>query len=80
MANRSSFTGRRRQRVTRWTVALNNRLAHAIIAIGGIGTIVAVSLVCVFLVWVVVPLFLPANVEKGQGIGQGAARNCWRWG
>jgi phosphate transport system permease protein len=80
MANRASFTGRRRKRVTRWTVALNNRLAHAIIAIGGIGTIVAVSMVCVFLVWVVVPLFLPASVEKGQGIGQGAARDLLAMG
>ncbi|HEY2826118.1 MAG TPA: ABC transporter permease subunit [Pirellulales bacterium] len=68
MANKSSFTGRRRHRSTRWTVALNNRLAHVIIAVGGIGTIVAVSLVCVFLVWVVVPLFLPATVEKGKAI------------
>jgi phosphate transport system permease protein len=68
MANKSSFTGRRRHRTTRWTVALNNQLAHVIIAVGGIGTIVAVSLVCVFLVWVVVPLFLPANVEKWTSI------------
>ncbi len=68
MANKNSFTGRRRHRTTRWTVALNNRLAHIIIATGGIGTIVAVSLVCVFLVWVVVPLFLPASVEKGAAI------------
>jgi phosphate transport system permease protein len=55
-------------------VSLNNRLAHVIIAVGGIGTIVAVSLVCVFLVWVVIPLFLPANVEPGKAIkGQESA-------
>ncbi len=74
MANKNSFTGRRRYRTTRWTVALNNRLAHIIIAIGGIGTIVAVSLVCVFLVWVVVPLFLPANVGIGTAIADAQSR------
>jgi phosphate transport system permease protein len=31
-----------------------------LITLGGIGTILAVSLVCVFLVWVVLPLFRPA--------------------
>jgi phosphate transport system permease protein len=63
-----TFTGRRRRRTTRWRVSLSNSLAHVIIAVGGIGTIVAVSLVCVFLVWVVVPLFLPATVEKGAAV------------
>ena len=63
---RNKFTGRQRHRVTRWTVALSDRLARWIIAVGGIGTIVAVSLVCVFLAWVVVPLFLPAAVEPAR--------------
>ena len=47
-------------------MALSDRLARWIIAVGGIGTIVAVSLVCVFLAWVVVPLFLPAAVEPAR--------------
>ncbi|HTQ38464.1 MAG TPA: hypothetical protein VMJ32_05525 [Pirellulales bacterium] len=68
MSKQFSFTGRRRRRTTRWTVTLSNSLAHFVIAVGGIGTIVAVSLVCVFLVWVVVPLFLPASVGKGVDI------------
>jgi phosphate transport system permease protein len=68
MPSPEQFTGRQRRRVTRWTVALSDRLARIVIAIGGIGTIVAVSLVCVFLAWVVVPLFLPAAVEPAQAL------------
>src|SRR6476660_2981086 len=66
MSRPEQITGRQRHRVTRWTVALSDRLARWIIAVGGIGTIVAVSLVCVFLAWVVVPLFLPAAVEPAR--------------
>ncbi len=33
-----------------------------LITLGGVGTIGAVMLVCVFLVWVVIPLFLPAGL------------------
>ena len=62
--NQQSFTGHTRRRQTRWTVHVVNRLAHWLIAAGGIGTIVAVSLVCVFLVWVVLPLFWPATVRQ----------------
>lgn len=57
------FSGRARTRVTRPGVRLSNSAARLIITFGGIATILAVSLVCVFLVWVVVPLFLPPNVE-----------------
>ncbi len=54
-----SFTGRRREKHTHWSVAVSDRLAHAVITVGGIGTIVAVSLVFVFLAWVAFPLFFP---------------------
>lgn len=47
----------RRARATRRSVVLIDRLARFCITLGGVGTIVAVSLVCVFLVWVVLPLF-----------------------
>lgn len=60
----SSFTGRRRKRTTHWSVKVKDRLAHAIITIGGLGTIVAVSTVCIFLVAVVIPLFQPPEAEK----------------
>jgi phosphate transport system permease protein len=52
-----SFTGRRRARSTHWSVKVKDRIARTIITIGGLGTIVAVSTVCIFLVAVVIPLF-----------------------
>ncbi len=64
--NAPSFTGRTRRRTTRWTVHLADRAARWLIVAGGIGTILAVSVVCIFLVWVVLPLFLPARVESRQ--------------
>ncbi|MEJ2720912.1 MAG: ABC transporter permease subunit, partial [bacterium] len=54
---------RPRRHRTRWTVRLADRIATAGITIGGIGTILTVSAVCVFLVAVVVPLFLPGSVD-----------------
>jgi len=61
--------GRRRRhpRTTRPGVRVADRLAQALITVGGVGTIVAVSILCVFLVWVVVPLFTaPAVVERAR--------------
>ncbi len=58
----SQFTGRPRPHGTRWTVRLADRAAQTLIVVGGLGTIGAVSLVGCFLVWVVLPLFLPAKV------------------
>ncbi len=43
-----------------------DRAARWLIVAGGIGTILAVSVVCIFLVWVVIPLFLPAKIEVQQ--------------
>ncbi|MFU8780373.1 MAG: ABC transporter permease subunit [Kiritimatiellia bacterium] len=60
----SSFTGRQRKRSTHWSVKAKDRFAHAIITIGGLGTIVAVSTVCIFLVAVVIPLFRAPAKEK----------------
>jgi phosphate transport system permease protein len=61
-----SFTGRERRRTTRWTVHVADRAARWLIVAGGIGTILAVSVVCIFLVYVVTPLFLPAKVKAQQ--------------
>ncbi len=52
-----TFSGHRRSRKTKWTVKMGDALARTFITIGGLGTIVAVTTVCVFLVWVVVPMF-----------------------
>ena len=59
-----AFTGRRRRRKTTRRVRWANGIARTLISLGGIATILAVLLVCVFLVAVVVPLFLPPDAEK----------------
>ena len=49
-------------------MTVGDRIAKSLVAVGGIGTIVAVLLVCVFLVSEVVPLFLPAKVEATNSL------------
>ena len=56
--------GWQRRRQTRRSVRIVDRLARNVIAVGGIGTILAISTVGVFLVWVVAPLFRSAHVER----------------
>ncbi len=56
----------RRRRETRRSVRVVERLARFLITIGGIGTIAAVTLICVFLVAVIVPLFAGAEVSEPQ--------------
>jgi phosphate transport system permease protein len=63
MGEKSSFTGRRRSRRTRMSVRFSDVAAQTLITVGGIGTIIAVATVCLFLASVVVPLFLPAKAE-----------------
>ncbi len=65
----SSFTGRRRELRNRASVKWADRIAKHVIRLGGIGTIIAVTLVCVQLVVVVIPLtdfFYPASAGQGQ--------------
>ena len=47
---------RTRDHRTRWTVRAADRIAAVSISIGGVGTILAVSAVCIFLISVVIPL------------------------
>lgn len=61
-----SFTGQPRRRVTRRGVRVAERMARLFISIGGLGTIAAVTLILVFLVWVVTPLFLGASLDGGS--------------
>ena len=68
MESKKSFTGHSRRRVTRFSVRLSEFLARWIITIGGLGTIIAVILVGVFLVWVAVPLFRSTTVAVGPTI------------
>lgn len=58
-----SFTGRTRHRATSSSVKLIDMLARGTITLGGIGTILAVSGVFLYLVYVAVPLFFPASIE-----------------
>ncbi len=60
----ASFTGRQRRRSTHWSVKVKDRVARAVIMVGGLGTIVAVSTVFIFLIAVVVPLFRAPHVDK----------------
>jgi phosphate transport system permease protein len=57
-------------------VRFADRVARLLIATGGIGTIAAVTTLCVYLLWVVVPLFRSPRAEPrgraGAGSGTGA--------
>ncbi len=57
------ITGRKRRYKTKSSVKLADRIAGALISVGGICTILAVTGVFVFLAVVVVPLFQPATSE-----------------
>lgn len=70
----ASFTGRRYSRKPRPAVLLADRIARRLITTSGIGGIVAVSLVGLFLVWVVLPLLRPARLEP-ESRGVSAAAN-----
>jgi phosphate transport system permease protein len=59
----------RRSRDTRRGVVVAERIARCAITTGGIGTIVAVSSIFVFLAWVVLPLFERPTVEALQVLG-----------
>jgi ABC-type uncharacterized transport system permease subunit len=48
---------------TRWTVRVADRLAAFCITVGGVGTILAVTGVFLFLAGVVFPIFRPGHVS-----------------
>jgi phosphate transport system permease protein len=65
---------------TRWTVRAADRIAAACIAIGGVGTIFAVSAVFLFLAGVVVPLFAPGDAQPSGAIANPAATRVLYFG
>ncbi len=70
-----SYTGRTRGRQTPKSVRTTERVARTLISAGGIGTIIAVTAIFAFLLWVVVPLFFDASMEeqvRSSGGGRGA--------
>lgn len=60
------FTGKGRRYTTKKSIKFMDLLAKTLISMGGICTILAVTGVFVFLAWVVVPLFLPAEIEASR--------------
>ena len=68
MASRPSFTGYQRAKKTRLSVRAGDVLSRFFITVGGIGTIIAVSTVAVFLFWVAFPLLKPALIGDQQEI------------
>ena len=63
MQPRAPYSGYARRRTTSRLVRVSEVLSRVFITLGGLGTIVAVGTVCVFLVWVVVPLFEGTTVK-----------------
>ncbi|MFO0423847.1 MAG: hypothetical protein ACK52C_09345, partial [Planctomycetia bacterium] len=62
MNTKATFTGRARRRRTHPWVKAGDTLAQTLITLGGIGTIVTVLLVGVFLLAVALPLFRSARI------------------
>ncbi|MCG8617134.1 MAG: hypothetical protein MI802_13025, partial [Desulfobacterales bacterium] len=62
-----SFSKRRRKLQTPWRVKAADSASRAIITIGGVGTIIAMSLLAVMLFWEVFPLFKPAVATRIEG-------------
>jgi phosphate transport system permease protein len=67
-----TFTGRRRRRTSHPWVRFGDALARNLITFGGIGTILAVLGVGVFLLAVAAPLFRPARVAALGGVVEAA--------
>jgi phosphate transport system permease protein len=63
MQKRATFTGRARRRKTNPWVRAGDALARGLITLGGIGTILAVLAVGIFLFAVAVPLFKAARIR-----------------
>ncbi len=73
MPPQSTFTGRSRRRKTHPWVKAGDSLARAVITLGGIGTILAVLAVAVFLLAVALPLFQPARLTSERASAAMAA-------
>ena len=59
-----AFSGRTRSRTPRKSVLIKDRIARWVISLGGVGSILAVSMVGLFLVSVAAPLFLPSTLAQ----------------
>lgn len=69
MAKDKAFTGQtRRRRTTRWSVRFWDKASQIIITICGLGTIVVVSTMMIFLIIQAAALFFPADVDEHGSI------------
>ena len=68
---KSTFTGHSFSRRPRRSVLWADTLAKRLITLSGIGGIVAVSLVGLFLVWVVLPLLMPTKLDDPRPLPGG---------
>ncbi len=66
-----AFTGRTRNRAPKRSVKVIDRIAQSVITLGGLGSIAAVSMVGVFLVWVAAPLFTAPSLGDGAVLPTG---------
>ncbi len=64
----SYYTGYKRNLQTRWTVRWAERISKWLIALGGVGTVVCVLGVSLFLAIVVLPLFLDGDAQPTQNL------------
>ncbi len=62
----ATFTGQQFSRKARKSVMVADTVARRLITLSGIGSIVAVSLVGLFLVYVVLPLFTPTSLQPSS--------------
>jgi len=78
MHSTSTFTGRARRRSTHSWVRAGDGIARLLITMGGIGTIIAVLMVAVFLLAVAWPLFQPARIafDRSTPLPRGGGPLC----
>ncbi|MBW6508453.1 MAG: ABC transporter permease subunit [Desulfuromonadales bacterium] len=68
MAEKKKITGTQRRYTTKKSIKYMDVAATVLISLGGLGTIIAVAGVFIFLASVVVPLFAPAEMTPAQKI------------
>ncbi len=68
MPQQKKITGTQRRYTTKKSIKLMDLTAKVLISLGGLGTIIAVAGVFIFLASVVVPLFAPAEMTPAQKV------------
>jgi len=68
MSKQQRFTGAKRRYTTKKSIKFMDLAAKTLITLGGMGTILAVTGVFVFLTSVVIPLFAPAELTPAQKV------------